>query len=548
MSSNLTLVTALFDLGRGNLQGGFGRSFDHYKECFKKLLDVKYNLVIYCEPELNDFVWQHRTHENTRIVNKTLDDLRNFPFYQQVQDIRQDPQWYGQSGWIPDSTQAKLELYNPLVMSKQFFLNDATHFNFFDTKYFLWIDGGLANTVNLQAYINEDFERRITPDLNKMLYVCFPYDGTVEVHGFEKGAMNRMAGADTKWVARGGIFGGPKHIINEINDIYYGLLSESFNRRLMGTEESIFTIITYKHPEKVNVRMIEGNGLVYKYFEDLNNVPVAAVAEEPLAFYVLTYNLPKQFELWAKSFEEAFPLEFKSTKKYVINNSTIKSVDKEYKKLFKKYGFEEFKKDNIGINGGRQFAADHFLESGHEYMVFFEDDMLLQVPGSPPCKNGFTTYHKDLFDKAIDIVRENDLDYLKLAFSEFYGDNHKNWAWENLPKAKKDEYFPPRSDNAEIWKTKVHYTGSLRGLPYAVGEYHYCNWPILFTKRGTQRVFKLVQYASLYEQTWMSQTMMHMRDPNVGLRAGSLLATTINHNRVYHYDGKTRRENEHYTN
>src|SRR5690606_497911 len=177
----------------------------------------------------------------------------NFPFYEQVQKIRTDEKWYNYAGWLPDSTQAKLELYNPLVMSKQFFLNDATHFNFFDTKYFLWIDAGIANTIGDPThYLDKDFERRIIGDMNKMLYVAFPYDGTLEVHGFEKNAMNNYAGSETKFVCRGGIFGGPKHAINDINDIYYGLLNDTLNNGLMGTEESIFTIIAYKHPEKVN--------------------------------------------------------------------------------------------------------------------------------------------------------------------------------------------------------------------------------------------------------------------------------------------------------
>lgn len=545
-SSNLTLVTALFDLGRGDLESGFKRSFDHYVESFTKLLKVDYPMVIYCEESLAEVIWQHRKPENTRLIFKTLDDLRAFPFYDKVQAIRTDEKWYNYAGWLPDSTQAKLELYNPLVMSKQFYLNDATHFNFFNTKYYLWIDAGIANTIGDPAYyMDAEFERRVTKDMNKMLYVAFPYDGTLEVHGFEKNAMNRFAGANTEYVCRGGIFGGPKHIINEVNDHYYGLLNDSLNQGLMGTEESIFTIIAYKYPEKVNVRMIEGNGLVYKYLHDLKSEPVEDLEEE-LAVYVLTYNLPQQFELWAESFEKAFPEDMKKVRKYVINNSTDKNVNKKYKALFKKYDFEEFKKDNIGINGGRQFAADHFLESKHKYMIFFEDDMLMQQKGAEPCKNGFTTFHADVFDKCMDIMRDEKLDYLKLAFTEFYGDNHTNWAWFNLPQNRKDEYFPQRDDGTDNKKVKIDYTGSYKGLPYAVGEYHYCNWPIMFTKKGTQTVFKEVQYAHLYEQTWMSQTMMHMREGK--LKVGSLLATVINHNRVYHYQAGTRRENEHYKN
>lgn len=33
--------------------------------------------------------------------------------------------WYNQVGWLKESTQARLEMYNPLVMSKPFLLNDA---------------------------------------------------------------------------------------------------------------------------------------------------------------------------------------------------------------------------------------------------------------------------------------------------------------------------------------------------------------------------------------------------------------------------------------
>ena len=291
--------------------------------------------------------------------------------------------------------------------------------------------------------------------------------------------------------------------------------------------------------------MIEDNGLVYKYLEDLKKKPIKNVSEE-LALYVLTFNLPQQFELWCESFIEAYPNDFERVKKYVIDHSTDKKVAKKYKELFNKHGFEVMKRDNIGINGGRQLAADHFLESDHEYMIFFEDDMLMHKQGAGLSKNGFGTYYPNLFDGVLDIMKQENLDFLKLSHDEFYGNNHNNWAYKNLPQNKKDEYFPERSDGVENWKTKVDYTGSLRGIPFAVGEYHYCNWPLVFSRKGTEVVFKEVQYAHLYEQTWMSQTMMFMRAGKI--KAGCLLASPINHWRKYHYKAGTRRENEHYTN
>lgn len=545
---NLTIVTGLFDLGRSNLASGFRRDFSHYIECFEKFLIATrdYPLIVYLEEENEHVVWRHRSRDNTKVVIKTLQYLRDFPFYKNVQEIRNRQAWIDQSGWIVDSPQAKLELYNPLVMSKQFMLNDATLFGYFDTKYFLWMDAGLSNTVNLDQYINEEFEQRITPHMNKMLYLCFPYDGNVEVHGFSKAAMNNYAGEETRWVARGGIFGGSKTAINIMNDHYYAMLNDTISSGFMGTEESIFTLLTYKYKDKCNVRMIEDNGLVYKFLEDIQKQRVRDTSVEELAIYALTFNLPKQFRLFAESFKAAYPKEFAKIKKYVINNSTDATVDEEYQQIFREFGFTEFKHNNIGINGGRHFAAEHFSTSGHEYMVFFEDDMLLHTGNEKRCKNGMSTHQPQLFDKAIEIIKNEELDYLKLSFSEFYGDNHDNWAWYNLPHDERDSYFPTRIDGVSEKKVKIDYTGSNRGLSYAVGEYHYCNWPIMFTQEGSRKIFLEEVYAHKYEQTWMSLTMRLMRKGVI--KAGILLASPINHFRRYHYGSGTRRENEHYTN
>ena len=545
----MTLVTALFDIKRGDLaDDGFGRKFDHYIETFKRLLGSELPMVIFCDDDVEKVVWETRSRENTQVVKKTLDDLRAFPFYEKTNAIRQQDEWRNRAGWLPDSPQSQLELYNPLVMSKQFWLNDASIFNFFDTKYFFWIDAGIANTIGDPAvYFNEENMSKLTRGMTKMTYITYPYDGQNEIHGFPKQQFNEIAGVeDTDFVARGGMFGGPQHAIGTVNDLYYRLLEDTLNRGLMGTEESIFTLMIYQSPELFDRIPIDDNGLIITALERLRNNEQVTTAKR-LATYTLVFNLPKQFELWAESFKTAFPNEFNEVEKYVVNNSTDASVDEEYQRLFAAYGCTEIKMDdNVGICGGRQYVAEHFLKSDHEYMVFFEDDMLLQIPGSGPCKSGFTTHHDNMFEKAIEIMELEDLDYLKLAFSEFYGVNHDNWAFKNVPGEKRELYFPNRDDGRSNWTTKIDRTGTHRGLPYAIGQYHYCNWPLLFNKRGTQQLFMEDKYAHLYEQTWMSLAMNYIWEGK--LKVGSLLATTINHDRVHHYDGSTRRENEHYTN
>lgn len=548
----ITLVTGLFNIGRGEMDSDFKRPFDHYLECFSRLLKVNFPMIIYIEKQYEDFIWKHRSRENTHVIVKELDYLKSFPFYDKVQKIRNDPAWINQAGWLKDSTQAKLELYNPLVMSKQFMLNDASLFNFFNTKYFMWVDAGISNTIgDPTGYLDATFENVMVKQLNKMTYIAFPYDGQVEVHGFTKQKMNEFAGKDTEYVCRGGIFGGSKSAINETNEKYYHLLSETLNQGLMGTEESVFTLLTYREPKKYNVNFIESNGLIYKFLENVKNKKIEGDDyENPLAFYALTYNTPKQFERFCKSFEKSYPEDFRNVKKYVIDNTTDKKAKQIYNDLFKQYNFEIIHEGkNIGIQDGRQKAAEHFDSAPHKYYIFFEEDFLMvDKDNRNQNSKGFIRYIPDLFNKMIDILEERDLDYLRMTVIEFFGTCDHDWSYKNLPMNKREEFFPVRDDGDEElrWKTKIEYMSIYKDVAYATGHFHYSNWPILFNKRGNKQVFLDIIYDNLFEQTIMSQNKMFIMDGKI--KAGSLLAAPVYHERTEHYDGSTRRENRHYTN
>lgn len=533
--NNITFVTSLYDIGRDKLKNGFSRSFDHYLNCFKELLSLKINLVVFCDTDVETFILNCNSNANVKIINKPIETFNTFPFFDKIQKIRTNNKWKTISDWLIHSPQSELKLYNPLVMSKQFFLNDASIYNFFNTDYFIWIDAGLSNTVQLKQYINESLQNKLIQQLDKMLYIAFPYDGNVEVHGFEKKAFNKFCNTNTTYVVRGGFFGGSKDIINKINDIYYTLLDQTLNEGAMGTEECIFTIISYLYPELCNIKFIEKNGLIYKFFEDLKIGKYEN--EDEIALYVLTYNLPKQFELWIKSIKEAHPIFFKKVKKYVINNSDDPKSDTEYSKLIKEYNFQEFKFNNIGINDGRYFAATHFNKSNHTYMIFFEDDMLLHNKPSTKTKNGLHTYFDNVFDTSISILNKEKLHFLKLSFDEFYGDNRHNWAYYNVPKNEKFDLFPNDDKN-----TIINKIDSMLGIPYAIGKFHYCNWPILFNKEGNKKVFLDTDFSHKFEQTWMSY--VYKRQFNNEIKSGCLLGSIINHSRIYHYDKSLRKENK----
>ena len=209
-------------------------------------------------------------------------------------------------------------------------------------------------------------------------------------------------------VARGGFFGGKKEVISEINTIYYGLMNDTLSQGLMGTEESLFTIMTYKYPNLISYSEIEGNGLMGKFFEDLKNMTVEVKSEvskdvvvnnldtSKVGLYVITFNSPNQFETLVKSMLEYDSDFITKTKKYLLDNSTDLSTTPRYIELCEKYNFEHIKKNNLGICGGRQWIAEHADENNYDFYMFFEDDMFFFPTQGKVCRNGFIVTGKQI--------------------------------------------------------------------------------------------------------------------------------------------------------
>ena len=554
--SNITLVTGLWNIKRDSLSEGWSRSFEHYLEKFEQLLKVDNNMIIFGDPELEEFVYKHRPIENTQFIPRTQEWFKN-EFYDKIQTIRTNPNWYNQTSWLPESTQARLDMYNPLVMSKIFLLNDARIMDVFNSDYMYWIDAGLTNTVHPGYFTHDKVLEKLPKYISKFSFVTFPYETETEIHGFESNKLNSIAGDKVNKVARGGFFGGPKHTITDINSIYYSLLSSTLNDGYMGTEESIFSIMLYKHSDLINYFEIESNGLMGKFFEDLKNDNLKVKSESKISvdsnldinkvgLYVITFNSPNQFETLIKSMLEYDKDFILKPKKFLLDNSTDLSTTPRYQELCEEYNFEHIKKDNIGIVGGRIFVAEHFDETGLDFCYFFEDDMAFYPKKGEVCRNGFNRFVPNLYSKTLQIIKNENFDFLKLNYTEFYGDNGTQWSWYNLPQDKRKELFPEKPSlptqglDPNAPRTKFKSIKTYQGLSYANGEIYLCNWPILLTKKGNYKCYIETQWAHPFEQTLMSHCYQMTVKGNIN--PGLLLLTPTEHYRYDHYDSSLRKE------
>lgn len=557
--SKITLVTGIWDIGRSDLKEGWSRPFQHYLDKFEKLLAVDTNMIIYGDKELEEFVWSKRESSNTQFILRDLSWFTSSEFFDMIQKIRTNPEWYNQVGWLKESTQARLENYNPLVMSKVYLLHDAKIMDKFNSEYLFWIDGGLTNTVHPGYFTHDKVLEKLDKYISKFSFVCFPYDASTEVHGFDYNKLNELAGAKVNKVARGGFFGGPKHTISDINSIYYGLMKNTLAEGYMGTEESIFSIMCYKHSDLINYFEIEGNGLFGKFFEDLkedrlqvkneNTVkPSYNLDSSKVGLYVITFNSPKQFETLIDSMLAYDKDYLNKTQKFLLNNSTDQSTLEAYSYLCDKYNFEQIipEQGNLGICGGRQFIAEHFDKTELDFYLFFEDDMFFYPNEGKTCRNGFNRYVENLFVKSMEIMQKESFDFLKMNYSEFYGDNGTQWSWYNVPQSVRSEFWPTKPRLPQMGldpnAPKTVFTNIIthRGLPYATGEVYYCNWPQVVSRPGNQKMFLDVTWAHPFEQTWMSH--MYQLVKKGELHPGLLLLTPTEHDRFDHYDGKLRKE------
>lgn len=556
MDNKITIVTGLWDIKRDQLGDGWSRSFDHYKEKLDSLLDIPYNLIIYGEEEIRELVFSKRTEENTQFVVRTQDWFKN-DLYDKIQVIRNNDDWKNQVGWLAESTQSKLDMYNPLVMSKVFLMHDAKIMDKFGSTHLYWLDAGITSTVH-SGYFTSDRVLDNLIDVFKISFVAFPYEASKEIHGFEYNRLCELAGDKVDKVCRGGFFGGPVDLLSEFNGLYYNLMDSTLNEGYMGTEESLFTILLYNHPEYFQYYEIEGNGLLATFFENLKNnrhdakvqnsvgIRVNTHNKNNVALYVLTYNSPNQFEKLCISFEEYDRNFLDKPKKYLINNSLDESTFEDYDKLCEKYGFEEIHKENIGICGGRQFISEHADENDFDYHFFFEDDMFFYLGKDEFCKSGFRRRIDDFYNIMLDIAWNENFDFLKWNYTEFFGDNGKQWAWHNVPADVRAKLFPERplkinSNHALAPDAKYKNIKSHKGVPYANGEIYYCNWPQVVSKEGNKKMFLDIKWANPFEQTWMSYIFQETLKGNI--YPGLLLATPTEHDRFEHYDREERREN-----
>ena len=249
--SNITYITGLWDIKRGGMDNdnyNWNRSFDTYLNFLDELLSTNLQFIVYGDSNLKPICDKY---PKCKFILYTLDDIKhNLPFFDKLNNIRTNPNWYNQpnAGWLKSSPQATLEYFNPVVMSKLLLLNKSYKLNPFNSSRLYWIDAGIIRTHNKMLF-NDTLDFFLNQK-DKFLFMTFNYTNNTEIHGFLRSGMNKFCNVNfVDRLSRAQFFGGVMTDIDKITNNYIDTLQLTLNEGYLGTEESIFTILTYKHKE-----------------------------------------------------------------------------------------------------------------------------------------------------------------------------------------------------------------------------------------------------------------------------------------------------------
>ncbi|POT55632.1 protein YibB [Citrobacter amalonaticus] len=155
MTSSTTIVTAYFDIGRGEWTANKGfrdklaRSVDVYFNYFERLAALENDMVIFTSPELKSKVENLRRGKPTTVI--AIDIKNKFKYIRRrIERVQQDKaftdkleprQLKNPEYWSPD--------YVLVCNLKSYFVNKAIHLDLIKTPMVAWIDFGYCRKPNV---------------------------------------------------------------------------------------------------------------------------------------------------------------------------------------------------------------------------------------------------------------------------------------------------------------------------------------------------------------------------------------------------------------
>lgn len=232
----VTLITAYYDLQREdrNKWGVFVRPSLFYFNNAESLFQVPNPIVIFCDDE-NEFkirvlAKKYKSESDYKIIVIPFKSLDYYKFYDRIKEIvktktRHEPEF-------------KIPEYNILMYSKTEFVLRVAKENYFDSKYFQWIDFGIHPNMLTQNLLHKHiFDPRLYKH-GKLRCVTFKQTQPNDIKEFYASHQPTCAGT---------VFGGDKDAIMSMSDKFMHHVIQMLDMNEVNSDQHILFMLIQHH-------------------------------------------------------------------------------------------------------------------------------------------------------------------------------------------------------------------------------------------------------------------------------------------------------------
>jgi len=230
-----TIVTAIFDIGRGSWNDIYKRSIRQYMYYLSFILKLDCNICIFVEEKFIDFVRECRIgmETKTKIITLDMSSLLMNNYKRKIIDIMSNYE-YRSNQKDPLCPEVKRPEYNIVVNSKVDLVHRVATDNPFGTDFFLWIDAGYGHgTLDIPKgfkFYPESFMKK-----GKVSILCLK-DVSLISSDYKKFYEEHID------IVNGGFFCCDRESIERYKMLYYYVVEDSMDKGITDDDQYIVSM------------------------------------------------------------------------------------------------------------------------------------------------------------------------------------------------------------------------------------------------------------------------------------------------------------------
>ena len=228
--ANVTLVTALYDIGRENQ----GRPMSVYLEWMENTLRLQYPFIIFTSAAIGEKIRQFRNNSFMSRSHLVVHDYIPLQEFSHMVENEVFPSFKMKMKHKNDIVNQN-PLYSIIGHAKLIWMSDAIRRNPFHTGVFLWIDAGFSRFIQQQHYRQPCLSQEKLNTLLRSNKVYLPVNSPIDKVRKDVLAQD-VFGANENFF-RGGMWGGAAKAVYSLATTTLGIFFDGLAKKMIDTEQ-----------------------------------------------------------------------------------------------------------------------------------------------------------------------------------------------------------------------------------------------------------------------------------------------------------------------